>query len=199
MSDERCSAETSAQLREALAQLAEALNDIEISAYSAAKWRIEKAIGLLGDAQTECMTKETGWLIEWPGHNVYPVRWWHPEHGWTSEANKALRFARKCDGEDYSKEKRLGWIKVTEHMFIGDEQSPAPPQPAQAPAVTNDVREALISFCPDDRLMLDIRHFLHSRHQGLEAALEQANEKAYAALAMLDQPQTPAVTKEGGK
>ncbi len=71
---------------------------------------------------------ETAWLIEMiePEDNKAPYpRWWHPETGWTWDANNALRFAREIDAADYMKRPSvLGtrWLygKPTEHQFIGD-------------------------------------------------------------------------------
>jgi len=48
--DEQCSADTGARLREAMAQLTGAIDDLKIAAYNAAAWRIEKAISLLNAA-----------------------------------------------------------------------------------------------------------------------------------------------------
>lgn len=66
---------------------------------------------------------ETAWLVEMiePDANRPPVpRWWHPEHGWMWDANKALRFARQLDAEDYVKSTRCLNGKATEHAFVGD-------------------------------------------------------------------------------
>lgn len=42
---------------------------------------------------------EAGWLIEWPGGEDQPVRWWHPERGWSIHAHRAIRYARQEDAE----------------------------------------------------------------------------------------------------
>lgn len=63
---------------------------------------------------------ETGWLIEMvePEENKPPVpRWWHPEHGWMWDANKALRFAREIDAADHIKSCHLIG-KPTEHRWM---------------------------------------------------------------------------------
>lgn len=42
---------------------------------------------------------ETAWLIEWPPSPDLQPRWWHPVHGWTVDANRALRLVRREDAE----------------------------------------------------------------------------------------------------
>lgn len=70
------------------------------------------------------------WLVEavWPESNRPPTpQWWHPEHGWMWDANKALRFAREQDAAAYIKHGKTGgsWLrgKPTEHVFIGEQVS----------------------------------------------------------------------------
>lgn len=62
------------------------------------------------------------WLVEWPGTQDMPVRWWHPEHGWTIDASRALRFARKEDAEAYIERPggagRLNPAVATEHVWM---------------------------------------------------------------------------------
>lgn len=67
----------------------------------------------------EASRRETVWLIEWPADDNLPVRWWHPQGGWMMDAAKALRFARKEDGEAYAASSLgLTGRPVTEHIFI---------------------------------------------------------------------------------
>jgi hypothetical protein len=64
--------------------------------------------------------QETAWLVEaiWPEDNRPPTpQWWHPEHGWMWDANKALRFAREIDATDYIKSQRCLKGRATEHIF----------------------------------------------------------------------------------
>jgi hypothetical protein len=64
---------------------------------------------------------ESGWLVEMvePPENKPPIpRWWHPEHGWMWDANKAIRFARERDAADYILHSRGLHGKPTEHVFI---------------------------------------------------------------------------------
>lgn len=66
------------------------------------------------------LREATGWLIEMvePEENRPPVpRWWHPEHGWMWDANKALRFAREVDASDHIKHSRGLWGKATFHKW----------------------------------------------------------------------------------
>lgn len=67
-------------------------------------------------------SREIAWLIEWPEDDINTVRWWNPAHGWMRDANKALHFSRKTDADCYLSTMRFGLsLKVTEHVFIGDE------------------------------------------------------------------------------
>jgi hypothetical protein len=61
---------------------------------------------------------ETGWLCELPSSAFGPSWWCVPEHEFTTDASKALRFARKQDAEDYIAETGE-WTDViaTEHMW----------------------------------------------------------------------------------
>jgi hypothetical protein len=68
------------------------------------------------------MADETGWLVEWPGTQDQPVRWWHLKNGWTIDASRATRFARKQDADDYIQNCGPGglpmkWAIATEHMW----------------------------------------------------------------------------------
>ena len=65
------------------------------------------------------MSDETGWIIENEDPPVYhTISGDHDEH-WTSDVNKALRFARKEDAEAYID--HVGWtvppIRAAEHMW----------------------------------------------------------------------------------
>lgn len=71
-------------------------------------------------------TRETSWLIEanWPEHNRPPTpQWWHPKHGWTWDADRALRFAREIDAADYVASQAFLSGKATEHVFLGQSLS----------------------------------------------------------------------------
>ena len=65
----------------------------------------------------------SGWLVEWPGTLDQPVRWWHPERGWTIDASRAIRFARKEDAEAYIERPggggagRMNQAIATEHVW----------------------------------------------------------------------------------
>lgn len=75
------------------------------------------------------MTERTiSWLIEWPEDDNNPVRWWNPAHGWMRDANKALHFARQTDADCFLSTMKFGLhLKVTEHVFLGDETRHAIP------------------------------------------------------------------------
>jgi hypothetical protein len=61
---------------------------------------------------------ETAWLLEWSGReNDRVCLWWHPGPGWVRDANKAIRFSRRIDAEDYAKAHRMPHYMVTEHLF----------------------------------------------------------------------------------
>lgn len=47
------------------------------------------------------MARETGWLIERPATADLEPKWWHPQNGWTKNAGRGLRFARKEDADAY--------------------------------------------------------------------------------------------------
>lgn len=68
---------------------------------------------------------ETAWLIELKGSRP---AWWtlHPdeEPGWLADANKALRFARQEDAENYIEDHAWTDVFATEHSW-----------PAHSPAV----------------------------------------------------------------
>lgn len=69
------------------------------------------------------MADETAWLIEMVEQsedNKPPSpRWWHPgpNLGWVWDANKALRFARQKDAEDYIASTPFLSGKATEHKW----------------------------------------------------------------------------------
>ena len=70
---------------------------------------------------------ETAWLIEMvePEINRPPTpRWWHPEHGWMWDANKALRFCRSVDAADYIKSKLCLPGQPREHVFCSMPEQP---------------------------------------------------------------------------
>jgi hypothetical protein len=72
--------------------------------------------------------EQTGWLVErdgkWWGPTCSQWQWEHALTGcepplWTSDANKALRFARQEDAEAFIRWKSLsGGAKATEHIWI---------------------------------------------------------------------------------
>lgn len=71
---------------------------------------------------------DSAWLVEMIANDDAPApRWWHPEHGWTFDANKALRFAREQDAADYIKAQRSLHAKATSHMWM------RPPEDAVCP------------------------------------------------------------------
>ncbi len=47
------------------------------------------------------LSEETAWLIEWPSAPGFQPRWWHPVNGWTTDASRATRYARKIDAEGH--------------------------------------------------------------------------------------------------
>ena len=62
---------------------------------------------------------QAGWIIEQDDPPIYhTVSSDHDEH-WTSDVNKALRFARKKDAEAYVD--HVGWtvppVRIAEHMW----------------------------------------------------------------------------------
>jgi len=65
------------------------------------------------------MEQETGWLIETADSTRAP-RWWAPQADmqWTSDASKALRFARKEDAETMIEFICIDRAKATEHMWL---------------------------------------------------------------------------------
>jgi hypothetical protein len=93
----------------------------EIAANAALIVAMKNALPALLDVLTpKEVHSETGWLVEMvePQENKPPCpRWWHPEHGWMWDANKALRFAREVDATDYVKHSRGLRGKATEHMW----------------------------------------------------------------------------------
>ena len=59
---------------------------------------------------------QTGWLIE---HDHVPL--WFTLRGrcrdWTADSNEALRFARKCDAEDFMRDYGITNARATEHRW----------------------------------------------------------------------------------
>ena len=71
------------------------------------------------------MRDERGWLIEWPTTADSHPRWWHPDHGWTVDASRAIRYARKEDAEAAIRNGCfVSTICATEHAWL------APQEPA---------------------------------------------------------------------
>ncbi|CDX26740.1 hypothetical protein MPL3356_60528 [Mesorhizobium plurifarium] len=62
--------------------------------------------------------REVCWLIEMTNNDAPTARWWHPKEGWVWDANKALRFARQIDAEDFAKCMYASGGKATEHVFL---------------------------------------------------------------------------------
>jgi hypothetical protein len=72
-------------------------------------------------------TEERGWLIEWPPSPDHQPRWWHPKHGWTVDASRAIRYARREDAEAAIESGRLvGGAFASEHSWL----TPCPRDPA---------------------------------------------------------------------
>lgn len=70
---------------------------------------------------------ETAWLIEMvePEANKPPTpRWWHPEHGWMWDANRALRLSREIDAASYLNFGSRLPGKATEHVFLETPDAP---------------------------------------------------------------------------
>lgn len=66
----------------------------------------------------EAPSRTIAWLLEWPGDDNMPTRYWHPKDGWMLDANKGCWFARKADAEGYKAQSRMhGTIVGTEHVF----------------------------------------------------------------------------------
>lgn len=75
------------------------------------------------------MSRELGWLVEDAGSGPQP-RYRTIEQGmpvWTTDPNKAIRFARRSDAEMFCAEDEDAW-RVTEHMWI-DSTDPESHQP----------------------------------------------------------------------
>lgn len=78
--------------------------------------------GEVGHASVE----ERGWLIEWPATPDAHPRWWHPTHGWTVDAARAIRYARKEDAEAAIRNGRyVSTVCTTEHAWL----APSPSTP----------------------------------------------------------------------
>lgn len=72
---------------------------------------------------------ESGWLIEKDDPPVYTVLTADYDEHWTSDASKALRFARQEDAQAYSD--HIGWtsppVRVAEHIWADKRtEKPAP-------------------------------------------------------------------------
>lgn len=72
-------------------------------------------------ASVKAMREKTGWLIEKDDPPVYCIV--NPkdyDEQWTSDASKALRFARREDAQAYSD--HIGWtsppVRIAEHMWV---------------------------------------------------------------------------------
>ena len=79
---------------------------------------LEATNNALVEAQTR-PHEAIGWLIEWPGSDNFPTRWWHPVTGWMLGANDAVRFSRKVDAESYMADMHVGdKLVATEHEWI---------------------------------------------------------------------------------
>ena len=73
-------------------------------------------------AAANCEVIEDGrvvaWLLENPQTADISPTWWHPKHGWTRDPNRALRFSREGDVNDYKESQRLlSNSTATEHIF----------------------------------------------------------------------------------
>ena len=76
----------------------------------------ERAIEALEDRDT----RQSAWLIEWQASAVGSPRWWHPERGWCTDANKALRLSRAEDAQSLIDSSIFGaGITPIEHVFLG--------------------------------------------------------------------------------
>jgi hypothetical protein len=76
---------------------------------------------VVGGPQKPAPTTESGWLVERPPTPDTHPTWWHPQHGWSKDAGRGLRFARKKDAEAYIAGGRFTLDAVaTEHLWIGD-------------------------------------------------------------------------------
>lgn len=71
-------------------------------------------------AQDAVTPDETGWVIEKDDPPVYHLLSDDYDEHWTSDVNKALRFARKEDAEAYIS--HVGWtspsVRTAEHMWV---------------------------------------------------------------------------------
>jgi hypothetical protein len=83
---------------------------------------MEKIDRDIDDHMNRTMPEEPGstvaWLVEWPPDEDQPVRWWHPKHGWTIHANRAIRFSREVDATDYIAAIKMPWCKAIEHKWL---------------------------------------------------------------------------------
>lgn len=77
---------------------------------------------------------ETAWLVERPQTADRWADWWHPEHGWTRDPNRALRLARKEDAAAYIKSYRFtGDVVPSEHKWM----APLASAPTHPPALAS--------------------------------------------------------------
>lgn len=60
---------------------------------------------------------QTAWLIERPGDDNLPTRYWNPDPGWLLDPRKACWFGREEDARAYLKHTLLGGVRVAEHVF----------------------------------------------------------------------------------
>jgi hypothetical protein len=77
------------------------------------------------------LCREIGWLIETTDRDGAP-QWFTLEPGtfddWTKDASKALRFARKEDGDNFANSYLDGReypCRVTEHLWSGADVKPS--------------------------------------------------------------------------
>lgn len=62
--------------------------------------------------------RTVAWLLEWPGNDNMPTRYWNPTTGWMLDPEKACWFAREADARSYKSQSRMhGVIVGTEHVF----------------------------------------------------------------------------------
>lgn len=87
----------------------------------------------VNEIMSEKSGDETGWLIE--RNDLGAPQWlqFGPQKGYTTfttDASKALRFARKCDADAflYHHEHRDPALRLTEHKWLGTAPSPAVPE-----------------------------------------------------------------------
>lgn len=65
------------------------------------------------------LASEVGWLIEWPPTPGFQPRWWHPVTGWTTDAARAIRYARAVDAEAaIERGCFVNGVAATEHSWL---------------------------------------------------------------------------------